>query len=175
LSEKAITRMQALAVIILVVAIAAGFIIAPQLTLGPGGGSDGSNDNGSNGTGNGAGQPDLKISNIGTEPYPPQVGELFFIQVRVTNIGEAKSGSYKLDVLVNDKANQISYVVALKVDQSPLESGEYRLWDKWIAVGQELKYEGYHTLYALITPVGFEDGDNSNNIFESSPLWVSKP
>jgi len=120
-------------------------------------------------------KPDLEISNIGTEPYPPKVGELFFIQVRVINIGEAKSGSYKLDVLIHDKTNQYSYGIAGQVDQGPLEPGEDRLWDKWIPVGGELKWEGHHTLYAEVTPVGFEDGDNSNNKFESSPLWVSLP
>jgi hypothetical protein len=172
LSKKAITRTHAIAiVIILVVAIAAAYFATRLPTLGPGGGSNG---NGSSGNGNGEPQPpDLIVSDISSMPFPPKVGETFYIQVLMTNIGEAKSGPFDLQVWIDDLSHTYTYLVG-EFSQNPMEPGEERFWGQYIQAANSLKWEGGHRFCANIEPIGFEE-DESNNLFQTQSFWVSKP
>jgi hypothetical protein len=162
LSEKAITRMQTITiVIVLVVAIAAVYLVTRLPAVGPENGSDG---NGAKDNGNEEPllQPaDLTVGQIMVNPV--QAGKFFRAWVGIGNIGEVKSGSYHLRVWIEDVSRGDTYPQHYDVEDpmDPTPQNQYII--VWESETVAVNYEGSYILYAEITPIDFEDGDPTNN------------
>lgn len=105
--------------------------------------------------------PDLEVREIFIVPSQPQAGEYFSAQVEIANIGETKSGSYDLALKIKDVSRGWTYPIGT-FQQVPMYPNEYY----WVWQSDHLRVDsgGAFQLWAEIIPIGFEDGDDYNNM-----------
>ena len=111
---------------------------------------------------------DLKVWRIMIDPVQPQAGKNFNVMVEVANIGEYKSGPYDLAISIYDLTHDQWYTIG----QFRLEPMDPTSLNQIPIVYNSnaplVNYAGSHQIHVDLTPIGFDDKDESNNWLVSS-------
>jgi len=104
--------------------------------------------------------PDLNISDINVYPSQPQAGSSFYIDVYVSNEGDAPSGDFLLEVIVIEVPSQLpAYYQGLECKDVLQPGDDVPVFTTDVAV---VSKPGSYQVNATITP-HFDEADPWNN------------